>query len=396
MDYDGDALTYSWNFGEGIPLSNLPNPKIKFKKAGEYNAVLTVTDAAGNKSTSSTIIKVGNAEPDVKIAINGNKSFFLGNKINYSVNVKDKEDGKIGKCIAPEDVVVNINYLEGYDKTMLEQGHKSNVGLALGKRLIDLSDCKSCHFPDKKNIGPSYMDIAKKYPTNGTNIRMLAQKILQGGGGVWGEQAMAAHPQISDGDARTIAEYILSLKDTKKASLPIENSYEAVAHKGKKDGAYIIQATYSDKGNNGMGALTATDMVVLRSPKIKAVSYDDSKDISKFTVEQLGGEVAIASTNNAYIAFNDIDLTAIESISIGAFSEKDRSVGGKIEVRIGSPAGALLGSGDVSMSHLAPVKIMLNKPPKAPMPTILYIVCKNPNNDGKPLFVLSSIEFLDK
>ena len=396
MDYDGDALTYSWKFGKGVPLSNLPNPKIKFSKAGEYNAVLTVTDAAGNKSTSSTIIKVGNAEPDVKIVVNGNKSFFFDNKINYTVNVKDKEDGKIGKGIAPEDVVVNINYLEGYDKTMLEQGHKSNVGLALGKRLIDLSDCKSCHFPDKKNIGPSYIDIAKKYPTNGTNIRLLAQKIIQGGGGVWGEQAMAAHPQISDGDARTISEYILSLKDAKKASLPIQNNYTATAHTGKKEGAYIIQATYSDKGNKQMGSLTTTDMVVLRSPKIKASSYDDAKDVSKFTVEQLGGEVAIASTNNAYIAFNDIDLTGIQSMSIGAFSQKANTVGGKIEIHIGSPTGALLGSSDVPAENLAPLKIILNKPPKAPMPTTLFIVCKNPANDGKPLFALSSIEFLDK
>lgn len=396
MDYDNDALTYSWNFGEGIPLSNLPNPKVKFKKAGTYNVVLTVTDAAGNKSTSSTIIKAGNAEPEVKIAVNGNKSFFLGDKINYTVTAKDKEDGKIGKGIMPEDVVVNVSYLEGYDKTMLEQGHKSNVSFAVGKRLIDLSDCKSCHFPDKKNIGPSYIDIAKKYPTNGTNIRMLAEKIVKGGGGVWGEQAMAAHPQISDADAKTIAEYILSLKDAKKASLPIQNNYDATAHKGKKDGAYIIQASYSDKGTKEIGSLTTTDMLVLRSPKIKAVSYDDAKSISKFTVEQLGGEVAIATENNSYLVFNDIDLTGIQSLSLGAFSQKANTVGGTIEVYIGSPTGTPLGSGNVPIDNLAPVKIVLNKPSTAPMPTKLYLVFKNPQNDGKPLFGISTIEFLDK
>ncbi len=395
-DYDGDKLTYAWDFGGGAPLSNLPNPKVKFKKPGTYEAVLTVTDAAGNKSSSSTIIKVGNAEPEVKIIVNSNKSFYFNDKINYTVAVKDKEDGTIGKGITPEEVVVNVSYLEGYDKTMLEQGHKSNVGFALGKRLIDQSDCKACHFPDKKNIGPSYLDVSKKYPGGNTTARMLAEKIIKGGGGVWGEQAMAAHPQISESDARTIAEYILSLKDAKKASLPIQNDYAATAHKGKKDGAYIIQATYSDKGYKTATALTATDLYVVRSPKIKASTFDEAKAASKFNVEQLGGDVAIASEDNSYIAFKDIDLTGVQSLSIAAFSMKGSTAGGKIEVHIGSPTGTLLGDVEVPDGNVAPLKIVLNKPPTPPMPTTVYFVFKNPKNEGKPLFAVNTIEFLEK
>jgi cytochrome c len=396
MDYDGDALTYSWNFGEGIPLSNLPNPTTKFKKAGEYNVVLTVTDKAGNKSTATSIIKVGNAEPEVKIVVKSNKSFFFDdNKINYAVNVKDKEDGVIGKNIAAEDVIVNISYLEGYDKTMLEQGHKSNVSLAVGKRLIDLSDCKSCHFPDKKNIGPSYMDIAKKYPTSRANIQILAEKILKGGGGVWGEQAMAAHPQISETDAKTISEYILNLKDSKKASLPTESVYEASAHKGKKDGAYIIQATYTDKGNQGAASLTATDLMVLRSPKIRATSFDEGKSVAKFTIEALGGEVAIASEDNSFLAFNDIDLTGITSVSVSAFTSKGQTAGGKVELHVGSPTGILLGEAEIPEGNMLPVKIPLSKPPTSPSAK-LYFVFKNPKTEGKPIGAISTIEFLNK
>ena len=395
FDYDKEALTYSWDFGGAAPLSNLPNPMVKFKKAGEYNVVLTVTDAVGNKSMASTLIKVGNAEPQVNIAVAGNKSFYFpDDKINYTISVKDKEDGTIGKGIAPEDVVVNISYLEGYDKTMLEQGHKSNMTFAVGKRLMESSDCKACHAMDKKSIGPTYMDIAKKYPTNGTNIRMLAEKIIKGGGGVWGEQAMAAHPQISDVDARSITEYILTLKDAKKASLPIQNMYEATAHKGKKDGAYIIQASYSDKGGKGAPSLSNTSMTILRSPKIKAVSFDESNKVMKFNVEQLGGDVAIAETDNAYLAFKDIDLTGITALKIGVFSSKGNNVGGKIEIHAGSPTGILLGEKEVPEGNLAPVKIDLAKPPTTAMP--LYFVFKNPKNDGKPLFAVQNIEFLNK
>jgi cytochrome c len=396
MDYDGDALTYSWNFGEGIPLSNLPNPKTKFKNVGEYNVVLTVTDKAGNQTTSSTIIKVGNAEPEVKIAVKGNKSFFFDdNKISYAVSVKDKEDGVIGKNIAEEDVVVNINFIEGYDKTMIEQGHKSSINFAAGKRLIDLSDCKSCHFPDKKNIGPSYMDISKKYPTNRSNIQMLAEKILRGGGGNWGEQAMAAHPQIPEFDAKTIAEYILNLKDAKKASLPTQNVYDATAHKGKKEGAYIIQATYSDRGYKSSASLTTTDVVILRSPKMRAVSYDDSKGIMKFSVEALGGDVAVATEDNAFFAFDNIDLTDIKSVILGAFTQKENAVGGKVELHIGSPTGIIVGEAEIKENNMMPVKIPLSKPPTGSEGK-LYFVFRNAATGGKAICAVSTIEFSNK
>ena len=116
----------------------------------------------------------------------------------------------MAKGVAPEDVVVNINYMEGFDKTVLEQGHKANVGFVVGKRLIDLSDCKACHAQDKKSIGPAYLDIAKKYPRTNQNVNYLAEKIIQGGGGAWGEQAMSAHPQLTKNEARDKVEYILS------------------------------------------------------------------------------------------------------------------------------------------------------------------------------------------
>lgn len=392
MDYDKDALKYSWNFGKGLPVSTQPNPKFTFTKPGEYNVVLTVTDAAGNKSSQSTIIKVGNAEPSLNIAVNGNKTFFFDNqKINYDVRVSDKEDGTLSKGIDPEDVVVNINYLEGYDKTMLEQGHKENMNFAAGKRLIDLSDCKACHSVDKKSIGPAYIDVAKKYRRGQTAINQLAEKVIKGGGGVWGEQAMAAHPQLSMADARDMVDYILSLNDTRKTSQPVSGAYETAAHKGKKEGAYIIQATYTDKGGKIIGPLTTTKSLALRSPKLKAVTYDESKGIAKFNVEQLGGEVAIASENDSYLAFKNIDLTGVKTIIVGAFSQEGRTVGGSLEIRLGSPTGTVIGNADIQEASMAPMKIKVNTAGEQN----LYFVFKNPKAEGKPLFAINTIEFVD-
>lgn len=392
LDYDKDAMKYSWNFGKGLPVSTQANPKFTFSKPGEYNVVLTVTDAAGNKSSQSTIIKVGNAVPTVNIAVKGNKTFFFDNeKINYDVKVTDKEDGTLSKGIDPEDVIVNINYLEGYDKTMLEQGHKENMNFAAGKRLIDLSDCKACHAVDKKSIGPAYMDVAKKYRRGQTAINQLAEKVIKGGGGVWGEQAMAAHPQISTSDARDMVDYILSLNDTRKTSQPVTGAYDPSAHKGKKEGAYIIQATYTDKGGKVIGPLSTSQSLALRSPKLKAATYDESKGAAKFTVEQLGGEVVVASENDSYIAFKNIDLTGIKTIVIGAFSQKGMTVGGGLEVRLGSPTGTVVGTATVPEASMAPLKIKVDTAGEQN----IYFIFKNPKPEGKPLFAVNTIEFVE-
>ncbi|MFV8323603.1 c-type cytochrome [uncultured Flavobacterium sp.] len=81
-----------------------------------------------------------------------------------------------------------------------------------GEKLIAKSDCIGCHKLDKKLIGPSYLDIAKKYPSNDKNVAYLSGKIIKGGSGVWGTIPMSAHSSLKKTDATSMAKYILSLK----------------------------------------------------------------------------------------------------------------------------------------------------------------------------------------
>ena len=81
-----------------------------------------------------------------------------------------------------------------------------------GNALIAGSDCRTCHKDDAKLIGPAYQDVAKKYENNAKNIKMLAQKVMEGGQGNWGEIPMAGHPNLSVDDASAMVEYILSMK----------------------------------------------------------------------------------------------------------------------------------------------------------------------------------------
>ena len=82
----------------------------------------------------------------------------------------------------------------------------------VGLDLVAKSDCFSCHKLNEASVGPAYGDIAKKYENNEANISLLADKVIKGGQGVWGQVPMAAHPLITKEDAEKMVKYILLLK----------------------------------------------------------------------------------------------------------------------------------------------------------------------------------------
>ena len=79
-----------------------------------------------------------------------------------------------------------------------------------GKALVEGADCLSCHKVDSKLVGPSYQDVAKKYTD--ADIDHLAQKVIDGGKGVWGDIPMTPHAGLSKENAQKMVKYILSLK----------------------------------------------------------------------------------------------------------------------------------------------------------------------------------------
>jgi len=81
-----------------------------------------------------------------------------------------------------------------------------------GEVAIAKSDCIGCHNKENKIIGPSYQEIAAKYPATDENIALLASKIVKGGKGVWGTVPMTPHAKITEDEAKVMVKYILSLK----------------------------------------------------------------------------------------------------------------------------------------------------------------------------------------
>lgn len=78
--------------------------------------------------------------------------------------------------------------------------------------LAKSKNCMACHAVDKKLVGPSYKDVAKKYAGDAKAADMLAGKIMKGGSGVWGAIPMPANPQVNDADAKKLAAWIMGLK----------------------------------------------------------------------------------------------------------------------------------------------------------------------------------------
>jgi len=100
------------------------------------------------------------------------------------------------------------------EKTVIATATLKNHALQMsaGEKLINKSDCIGCHNKVNKIIGPSYVDVAKKYPATEKNVNYLADKIIKGGTGVWGSMPMTAHPTVKKDDAKLMVKYILSLK----------------------------------------------------------------------------------------------------------------------------------------------------------------------------------------
>jgi glucose/arabinose dehydrogenase len=97
-DPDNDALTYSWNFGDGTTGTGV-SPTHTYSSNGQFNAVLTVRDrpTGGLSNTAAAIaINVGNNAPVPTISLPlGTDKWVAGQTINFSGTGTDVEDGAL-------------------------------------------------------------------------------------------------------------------------------------------------------------------------------------------------------------------------------------------------------------------------------------------------------------
>lgn len=356
VDYDGDDLSYKWTL-DGENIGDGPAYNGTLSEAGEYKLTLQVTDPDGETNEAFVTIMAGNAMPEVTWNFVGNRTFYWDNlELPYEVTVTDEEDGTVGDGIDPETVAVSVDFLErGADINEIVLGHQAQASVGIGKNMIANSDCIACHKDEDVSIGPAYKKVAERYADDPDARAYLIGKIKSGGGGVWGEVAMAAHPALSDEDAGLMVDYILSLGSPKPVgSIPQNGTIRFDQHIGKgTEGSYILSASYTDTGGDKIGPLTGRDLVVLRNPFIWAHTYDDAEKGMKIDVEAgsaPGVEEDITITlgdDGTVYTYRTIDLTGIGSVTFSIAQFPQYFKGGVMELVLDDPSGEVIGQQEI-------------------------------------------------
>lgn len=332
-DLDKDELTYQWKFGNNTVTSNGGTVTYTFSKNGTFPVTLKATDPSGASQTDTLLIRVGNTLPEVVINTANNGTFYFDNEsFAYSVKATDRED----KVIDPKRIRVKINFIPQLANQATLMGHQeSTENVDLGKELMEKSDCKACHQLNKASVGPAFAAVSNKYRNDKGALARLSNKVITGGGGVWGETAMNAHPQLSKEEATEIVKYVLALGEA-QTPLPPQGTRILKEHtEAGKPGLYQLTASYTDGGGGGMPPLTGRASLWLRPAQVEVGQAD-----SLFRVQKTRTGISSLKTGS-FFALKNIDLKGIKRLTYRyAVTKPDLTV----EVRSGSPDGPLLSS----------------------------------------------------
>ena len=381
-DPEKDKMTYTWDLGNGEKKETTePTLQYTYTKAGDYSISVEINDNKKAMAKSKTVsVYAGNETPIVNILVDGNKTFYFpGKQVKYSVSIEDKDDTTKIKDL--NNLVVSADYQEGSDKAASPQGHQVLSAAVMGKNLMLSLDCKNCHQVDNKSIGPAYVDVSKKYQKDPNAIGYLSDKIIKGGSGVWGQVAMAAHPNLKPEDARQIVTWIQTLSGNEnKKSLPASGSLSPTLNKPVKDkGLLYVSATYTDKGGSNIKPMTGSSTIALRNSKLLFFGANNLKGYT--AVDFSGMHFMVVPSANGWFSLDNLDLSGISGAVLAAGWQKAPEFGYTFELRLDGPEGKKIGEGKVTGGMVT----------KGPMGGTSVQIKTDPVTDGKlhSLYIVS-------
>lgn len=95
---------------------------------------------------------------------------------------------------------------------LLASGAAHAVDEAAAMELAKNNGCLSCHSAKEKVVGPAFAAVADKYKDDKDAVAALAQSIQYGSKGKWGRIPMPAHPSMSAGDIKAVAQWVMTIK----------------------------------------------------------------------------------------------------------------------------------------------------------------------------------------
>ncbi|PRY09708.1 glucose/arabinose dehydrogenase [Pontibacter ummariensis] len=342
-DPEGDRLRYVWKVGDYYQETKVPYIEHTIKGVGDHNVSVEVIDTKQASSKSSDVlVYAGNEQPEVDIAIKGNRTFYFpGEPVQYQVKVTDK-DG----AYSANNLHVSSDYVQGTDLAGASMGHQVLSEAMIGKNLMEASDCKSCHQVSEKSIGPSFTQVALRYQKDPEAPAFLTQKIIKGGSGVWGEAAMPAHPTMEPGEARRIVQWVLSLADTESMfeSLPASGTI-APAPTTAQNTVLKLMATYTDQGSARVRPLAGAEAVYLRSNQMDAADFKETRWFAAREID--GSKFLVLPGGDGWLKADQVDLTGVRAIELTGLGS-GQAGRYAVEVRVGNPNGKKIGEGQLN------------------------------------------------
>ena len=398
-DPDKDPIIYTWHFGNNPVIeTKTPEAEFTFKSPGENEVYVEVKDDKGAVTRSKSIpVYAGNEMPQLKILLDPQPSFYFpGKPVNYRLSISDFEDGSTEKGgIDPAGIFVKVDYLSGQDKAQVV-GHQGVNAFAEGKNLVASLDCRTCHKEAEKSVGPAYELVAAKYAKDPSARTYLVNKIIKGGGGVWGETAMSAHPDLKEGDAGKIADWILSLaKGNTVPSLPQAGEIRAT-DKDASDGKNMqITASYTDKGASGAKPMTGFATIQIRNPALSVSEKDSS---GNFTFGEFGStKFASLSAESGWLMFDNINLQFVTGVEINYGMREPFKKGYIIEFYADRPGATKLGE-----TRIGPGGKLGRNSQNAALqntgdhPRKLYLLVRKADPSETSSIIITSLRFLAK
>ena len=95
LDFDGDPLTYRWDFGDGATGTGPRATHTYAPGTDRFNATLTVTDPLGASDQTSFVVAPSNRSPEVTLTAPGQPNYAVHDPIALSAQATDAEDGPL-------------------------------------------------------------------------------------------------------------------------------------------------------------------------------------------------------------------------------------------------------------------------------------------------------------
>ncbi len=388
-DKDGDALKYQWNVintsdkeAQRRVVANSAEAEIPIDAPGVYTLELVVTDPSGASSMTTLPAIVGNSLPQLRFIKPQDGDFFTpGQKIEYQLVIADSEDGTNDPDKLEQDdweLIESTAPSRTFVESIVQQA-SAQANEPPGLSLIRKSDCLNCHASNRPLVGPSFVDIAKKYRDQPHELEKSVQRVIQGSSGVWGKVGMLPHAQHTPAEVQQMVQYVYSVNESSANA-----SAQGFANElpvADKINELVLEASYTDLGKGEIPKATGVARVRLRSRNLQAEAAAEFKGAQQLNSgEAEGGHFMGAIQHDGFLRYDQLRLDTVKTIELRVASA---GVGGDVEIHQDTVDGPLLGrtSVEVNGNWTKFYTKSMELQPATGVHTI-YVIFKNENNRG--------------